>query len=65
MFSYAWHAGTRTIKGYRSKSFSPDRLFPFSAGLFFRIPTQPSKGRLDGVINSFLLPLKNKIGIKE
>ena len=35
MFSYPWHASSRTVKGYRPKSFPPDRLSPFSKSRFF------------------------------
>ena len=49
MFKYPWHAWTWTIKGYRSKSFPPDRLSPFSKSRF-SITTQslPVSGPTEG-----------------
>jgi hypothetical protein len=50
MSSYAWHSRIRTTKGYRSKSFPPDRLSPFPKSRFFRIATQSlgERGRVRG-----------------
>ena len=45
MFSYPWHASARTVKGYRPKSFPPDRLSPFSKSRFFSYYDTVSKDR--------------------
>ncbi|PIX21523.1 MAG: hypothetical protein COZ69_14310 [Deltaproteobacteria bacterium CG_4_8_14_3_um_filter_45_9] len=50
MFSYGWHVLIRAVKGYRSKSFPPDRLSPSSKSRFFHIMTQPlgGEGKIEG-----------------
>ena len=45
MYSYAWGARIRMFKGYRSKSFPPDRLSPLPKSWFFHFATQSLKGR--------------------
>ncbi len=41
-------------KGYRSKSFPPDRLFPFSKSRFFHITTQYLWGEGEGDISNLV-----------
>src|SRR5512139_2065363 len=48
MFPYPWHASSRAVKGYRSKSFPPDRLSPFSKSRFLSYYDTASVGGEDG-----------------
>ena len=61
MYSYAWGARIRMFKGYRSKSFPPDRLSPLPKRWFFHFVTQPTqkervkKEYVMYILNNYLL----------